>query len=230
MVCFGPTVMSRRPPPASRKDMLCRTYIGMVTIFCDPIWYDISRKFPSGGMKDRNLSDCSHIHRVFKTCTSIKLDRLFTDTQYTRLVTNLLHAAQSFLKSMRDESSPNVNALISILIVSSHLCLYLLDSLILQVFQTRFIMQVSSTLYELYTPLTWSSLTYHPNYMCWKYKVWNYSLCSFLHPPDISSLFGPNILLSTLFSNTLNLCSSLKGRDQISHPHKTDKITDLRII
>jgi hypothetical protein len=114
MVCLGPTVMSRRPPPASRKDMLCRTYIGMATIFCDPIWYDISRKFPSGGMKDRNLSDCNHIHRVFKTCMSIKLDKLFTDTQYTRLVTNLLHAAQSFFKSERDES---------ILIVSSHLCL-----------------------------------------------------------------------------------------------------------
>jgi hypothetical protein len=34
-------------------------------------------------------------------------------------------------------------------------------------------------------------------------------------------LLGPNILLSTLFSNTLNLCSSLNVRDQISHPYKT---------
>jgi hypothetical protein len=32
---------------------------------------------------------------------------------------------------------------------------------------------------------------------------------------------GPNILLSTLFSNTLNLCSSLIVRDQVSHPYKT---------
>jgi hypothetical protein len=32
------------------------------------------------------------------------------------------------------------------------------------------------------------------------------SLCSFLQPPVTSSLFGPNILLSTLFSNTLILC------------------------
>jgi polysaccharide pyruvyl transferase WcaK-like protein len=30
---------------------------------------------------------------------------------------------------------------------------------------------------------------------------------------------GPNILLSTLFSNTLNLCSSLNVRDQVSHPY-----------
>jgi hypothetical protein len=32
---------------------------------------------------------------------------------------------------------------------------------------------------------------------------------------------GPNILLSTLFSNTIGLCSSLNVRDQLSHPHKT---------
>jgi polysaccharide pyruvyl transferase WcaK-like protein len=32
---------------------------------------------------------------------------------------------------------------------------------------------------------------------------------------------GPNILLSTLFSNTLSLCSSLNVRDQVSHPYRT---------
>jgi polysaccharide pyruvyl transferase WcaK-like protein len=31
----------------------------------------------------------------------------------------------------------------------------------------------------------------------------------------------PNILLSALFSNTLNLCSSISVRDQVSHPYKT---------
>jgi hypothetical protein len=34
------------------------------------------------------------------------------------------------------------------------------------------------------------------------YKLWSSSVCSHLQPPVISSLFGPNILLSTLFSNT----------------------------
>jgi hypothetical protein len=34
-------------------------------------------------------------------------------------------------------------------------------------------------------------------------------------------MLGPNILLSTLFSDTLNLCSSLNVRDQVSHPYKT---------
>jgi hypothetical protein len=48
-------------------------------------------------------------------------------------------------------------------------------------------------------------------------KLWSSSLCSFLQPPVTSSLFGPNILLNTLFSNTLGLCSSLNVRDRISH-------------
>jgi hypothetical protein len=42
-----------------------------------------------------------------------------------------------------------------------------------------------------------------------------------LHSPVTSSLFGPNILLRTLFLNTLSLCSSLSVRDQVSHPYKT---------
>jgi hypothetical protein len=41
----------------------------------------------------------------------------------------------------------------------------------------------------------------------------NSSLCSFLQPPIISSLFDPKIL-STLFSNNLSLCSSLNIKDQ----------------
>jgi hypothetical protein len=46
-------------------------------------------------------------------------------------------------------------------------------------------------------------------------------LCNFLHSPVTSSLLGPNILLKTLFSNTLSLCTSLSMRDQVSHPYKT---------
>jgi hypothetical protein len=62
----------------------------------------------------------------------------------------------------------------------------------------------------------------------YNYKIphWN-----FLQYPVTSSLLGPNILLSTLFSNTLKLCSSLNVRDQVSHPYKTaDKIIVLYIL
>jgi hypothetical protein len=54
-----------------------------------------------------------------------------------------------------------------------------------------------------------------------EYKLWSSSLCSFLQPPLTSSLFRPNILLNTLFSDTLSLCSSLNVRDQVSHPYRT---------
>jgi hypothetical protein len=47
----------------------------------------------------------------------------------------------------------------------------------------------------------------------------------------ISSLCGPNILLSSLFSNSLSLCSSLNVKNQVSHPYRTKgKITVLYIL
>jgi len=53
----------------------------------------------------------------------------------------------------------------------------------------------------------------------------SHSLCSFLYSPITSSLLGWNILLNTLFSNTLSLYSSLFVSDQVSHPYKpTGKI------
>jgi hypothetical protein len=53
------------------------------------------------------------------------------------------------------------------------------------------------------------------------YKLWSSPLCNFLHSPVSSSLLGPNILLNTLFSDTLSLCSFLNVRDQVLHPYKT---------
>ena len=47
------------------------------------------------------------------------------------------------------------------------------------------------------------------------------SLCSVFHSLVTSFLLGPNILLNTLFSNTLRLCSSLNVSDQFSHLYKT---------
>jgi hypothetical protein len=38
-----------------------------------------------------------------------------------------------------------------------------------------------------------------------EYNLWSSSLCSFLQTPVTSSLFGPNILLSTLLPNALNI-------------------------
>jgi len=64
-----------------------------------------------------------------------------------------------------------------------------------------------------------------------EYRSLRSSLCSFLHSPVTSSLLGSNILLNTLFSNTLSLNFSLNVGDQVSHPCKTSgKIIVLYIL
>ena len=54
-----------------------------------------------------------------------------------------------------------------------------------------------------------------------EYRSLSSSLCSFFHSTVPSSLLGPNFLLNTLSSNTLNPRSSLSVSDQVSHSHTT---------
>jgi hypothetical protein len=57
----------------------------------------------------------------------------------------------------------------------------------------------------------------HPNNNRWRILVMKFIIMQLLHDPS-SSLSGQNILLRTLFSKTLSLCSSLKVRHQLSQP------------
>jgi len=50
-----------------------------------------------------------------------------------------------------------------------------------------------------------------------EYRSFSSSLCSLLHSLVTSSLLGPNILLNTMFSNTLSVLSSLNVSDHVSH-------------
>ena len=67
----------------------------------------------------------------------------------------------------------------------------------------------------------------HPSHTSLFYRWLSSSLCSFLHSFVTSSISGPNILLYTLFSNTLSRRSSLNMSDQVSHPYITGKIQNL---
>jgi len=51
-----------------------------------------------------------------------------------------------------------------------------------------------------------------------EYRSLSSPLCSFLHYLVTSSRLGPNILLNTIFPNTLSLCFSLNVSYQVSHP------------
>ena len=54
-----------------------------------------------------------------------------------------------------------------------------------------------------------------------EYRSFSSSLSNLLHSPVTSSLLVPNILLNTIFSNTLSFLSSRNVNDQVSHPYKT---------
>jgi hypothetical protein len=53
-----------------------------------------------------------------------------------------------------------------------------------------------------------------------EYRSLSSSLSNFLHSLVTSSLLGQKFLLRTIFSNTLNLRSSLNLGDQVLHPYK----------
>ena len=66
-----------------------------------------------------------------------------------------------------------------------------------------------------------SSRFHNPHNIGWGVQIISSSLCRFLYSPVTPSLLGPNILIKTIFSNTLSLLSSPNVNDQVSHPYKT---------
>ena len=79
-------------------------------------------------------------------------------------------------------------------------------------------------------PISFFSIRSPELYWVRRAKSLSPSLRSFLHSPVTSSLLDPNILLNTLYWDTLSLGSSLNVSDQHSHPYTTGKIIVLYIL
>jgi hypothetical protein len=106
-----------------------------------------------------------------------------------------------------------------ILILFTHLLLGFLSGLFPSGFSTNILYVFLFSLIHTTCPAHLNLLDFITSIILGEeYKWWSSSLCSFLQSPVASSPFGPNILLSTLFSNTSVYVSPLKSETKF-HTH-----------
>ena len=152
---------------------------------------------------------------------SQKFPAFYVTRKFITAFTSARHLSVSWARSIQS-MPPHPTSWRSILIVSSHLRLGLLRGLFPSGFPAKtlympFLSPIRATCTAYFILLDLITRTIFGE----QYRSLSSSLCSFLHSPVTSSLLGPNILLRTLFSNTLSLRSYLNVSDQVSHPYKT---------
>ena len=152
----------------------------------------------------------------------VKKFAAFYGTQrFITALTSVRHLSLSWASPIQS-TYPHSTSWRSILISSTHLRLGLPSGLFPSGFPTK----------TLYAPLSSPIRATGPAHLILldfitrtilgeEYRSFSSSLCSLLHSPVTSSLLGPNILLNTIFSNTLSFLSSLNVSAQVSHPFKT---------
>ena len=145
---------------------------------------------------------------ILEKLTGLQLVKKFPAFYGTRrfitALTSLRHPSLSWASPIQS-IYPHPTSWRSILILSTHLRLGLLSGLLPSGFPTKI----------LYTPLSSPIRATCPAHLILldfitrtilgeEYRSFSSSLCSLLHFPVTSSLLGPNIILNTIFSNTLS--------------------------
>ena len=136
--------------------------------------------------------------------------------RFITALTSVRHLSLSWARPIQS-IYPHPTSCRSILILSTHLRLGLPSGLLPSGFPTK-------TLYtHLSSPIRTTCPAHHilldfitRTILGEEYKSLSSSLSNLLH-----SLLGPNILLNTMFSNTLSFLPSRNVSDQVSHPYKT---------
>ena len=163
--------------------------------------------------------------QLLTPCSTVLLEKLtgfqllkkfptFYGTQtFISAFTSACHLQLSWASSIQSIPS-HPTSWRSILILSSHLCLGLPSGIFPSGFPTKTQNKPLPSPIRATCPAHLILLDFITRTILGEeYRSLSYSLCSFLHSPVTSSLLGPNILLSTLFSNTISLHCSLNVRD-----------------
>ena len=127
----------------------------------------------------------------------------------------------SYPKPDQSYPCPHTHFWRSILILSSPYALVFQVVSFLQVSPPKPWVQLPTTHTRYMSRPSHSSRFYNPNNIWWGIQVINLLVIYFSPLPCYLAPLRPNILLGTLFSNTLNLRSSLSVCDQVSHPYRT---------
>ena len=156
----------------------------------------------------------------------VKIFPAFHGTRrFITALTSVRHLSVSWASPIQS-TYPHPTSWRSVLILSTHLRLGLHSGLLHSGFPTK----------TLYVPLSSPICATCPAHLILLdfitrkilgevYRSFSSSLCNLLYSLLTSYLFGPNILLNSMFSNTLSFLSSINVSDQVSHPYKTtDKI------
>ena len=141
--------------------------------------------------------------------------------RFITALTSVRHLSLSWANPIQS-TYPHPTSWRSILILSTHLRLGLPNGLFPSGFPTKTLYATLSSPIRATCPAHLILLDFITRTILGEeYKSFSSSLYNLLHSPVTSSLLGPNILLNTMFSNTLSFLSCRNVSDQVSHPYKT---------